>query len=102
MVFKITSTVLCAALLSGTVVAADNYISFDVPGAATTGAQGINADGAVVGFYVDSGGNQHGFLLSGGTFTTIDYPGALSTVARGINAQGDIVGVHIDTAGLPG
>ena len=102
MVSKFTWAVLCSALLSGTVVAADQYVSFDVPGAATTGAQGISADGVVVGFYVDSGGKQHGFQLSGGTFTTIDYPGALSTGARGVNAQGDIVGVHVDTAGLPG
>jgi uncharacterized membrane protein len=56
----------------------------------------------VVGQYIDSAGNKHGFLLSGGTFTTIDFPGALGTVARGINSQGDIVGFHIDTAGLAG
>jgi probable HAF family extracellular repeat protein len=101
MVPKITCMI-CIAVLCGTAAAADNYISFDVPGATSTGAQGINADGAVVGFYVDSGSKQHGFLLSGGNFTTLDYPGALSTGARGINAQGDIVGVHVDMAGLPG
>lgn len=93
-----------ATLLVGTALAQPQatYISFDVPGATTTGAQGINAADAVVGFYVDSAGKQHGFLLSGGTFTTIDYPGALSTGARGINNQGDIVGVHVDATGLPG
>ena len=96
--------VLSAALALGTAAAQtqSTYISFDVPGATTTGAQGINADGAVVGFFVDSAGKQHGFTLSGGSFTTLDYPDALSTGARGINSQGDIVGVHVDTAGLPG
>ena len=80
----------------------DTFVPFDVPGATTTAAQGINADGAVVGAFVDSAGKQHGFLLAGGSFTTIDYPGALLTGARGINSQGDIIGVHVDTAGLPG
>jgi len=78
------------------------FTSFDVPGATSTTAWGINADGAVVGAYVDSAGKQHGFLLSAGDFTTIDYPGALSTSARAINAQGDIAGNHVDVTGLPG
>src|SRR5437868_4491017 len=79
------------------------FTSFDVPGATSTTPWGINADGAVVGIYVDSAaGKEHGFLLSGGTFTTIDYPSALATRLRGLNAQGDIVGFHIDTQGLPG
>jgi len=103
---NIASIVFWAATLSfGTALAAQRpstFTSFDFPGATTTGAQGINGDGAVVGFYVDSGGKQHGFLLSAGTFTTLDYPGALSTGARGINSQGDIVGVHTDATGLPG
>ncbi|MBZ5623678.1 MAG: hypothetical protein LAQ69_34000 [Acidobacteriia bacterium] len=78
------------------------YISFDVPGAALTSVQGINAEGAVVGFYTDTNGKQHGFLLSGGSVTTIDYSGALATIARGINSHGDIVGTHVDAANLPG
>jgi hypothetical protein len=32
----------------------------------------------------DTGGYDHGFLLSGGIFTAIDYPGAISTPAFGI------------------
>jgi probable HAF family extracellular repeat protein len=86
----------------GTAVAAETYISFDFPGSTATNADGINADGAVVGWYMDSTGKQHGYLLSAGNFTTIDYPGALSVIARGINDQGDIVGTHIDATGLPG
>jgi len=93
------------AVSAGIVLAAQRpstFTSLDVPGATTTVAQGINADGAVVGAYVDSAGRQHGFLLRGGTFTTIDYPGALTTGVRGINSQGDMVGVHVDATGLPG
>jgi hypothetical protein len=53
-----------------------------------------------VGTYVDSGGNGHGFLLSGGTLTNIDVPGALpgSTSPNGINPEGDIMGSHRDSA----
>src|SRR5262245_47230273 len=88
-------TILLATVLSfGTLKAADTFIPFDYPGATSTGASGMNADGVVVGAYVDKAGKQHGFLLSGGTFTTIDYPGAIGTAALGINSQGDIVGQY--------
>jgi uncharacterized membrane protein len=99
------STILCAAALSfgtATRARAQNFISFDVPGATSTNPMGINADGAIVGNFVDSAGANHGFLLSGGTFTTLDYPGAVATAAKGINSQGDIVGTHTDnTSGSP-
>lgn len=88
-------TILLATVLSfGTLKAADTFISFDYPGAKSSRASGLNADGAVVGGYVDSAGKQHGFLLAGGSFTTIDYPGAVGTAALGINSQGDIVGQY--------
>lgn len=107
MTHKIVRTVLSigASLLAATFASAQaqrTYISFDVPGAAVTLPQGINADGAVVGAYTDTNGKQHGFLLSGGSVTTIDYSGALATIARGINSHGDIVGTHVDAANLPG
>ena len=72
-------TVLATALSLGTLKSADTFISFDPPGATSTRASGINADGAVVGQYVDGAGKQHGFLVIGGSFTTIDYPGAVAT-----------------------
>lgn len=107
MTHKIVRTVLSigASLLSATFVQAQGqrtYVSFDVPGAAVTVLQGINSEGAIVGYYNDANGKQHGFLLSGGSVTTIDYSGALATIARGINSHGDIVGTHVDAAGLPG
>jgi uncharacterized membrane protein len=101
-------TILSAAVLSfGTLRAADTFIRFDYPRAASTRASGINTDGAVVGSYVDSAGKQHGFLLSSGSFTAIDYPGAVGTAALGINSQGDIVGQYTadasgDTAAIHG
>jgi uncharacterized membrane protein len=99
---RFTSWTILPALLLPVASGADRYISFDVPGATTTAAQGVNDHGAVVGAYVDASGKQHGFLLDGGNYTTIDYSGAISTGARGINNNGDIVGVHIDAMGLPG
>jgi uncharacterized membrane protein len=89
------------------------YVSFDVAcaaGAATcpaglapgavakqTGARGINPRGDIVGFYVDTAGVQHGFLLKDGEFTTIDFPlaGVRASIANGINAQGEIVGQYV-------
>jgi hypothetical protein len=51
----------------------------------------------MVGFYVDTAGKQHGFLLSDGVYTTIDFPlaGVRATIANGINAQGEIVGQYV-------
>jgi probable HAF family extracellular repeat protein len=62
-----------------------------------TRAQGINDQGQIVGFYVDSSGATHGFLYSGGAYTTLDDPlGTGGTFAQGINDQGQIVGSYID------
>lgn len=69
------------------------YQPVDITGATLTNAQGLNARGDVVGFYVRNAAT-HGFLLSDGVVTTIDYPGAAYTDARGINASGDIVGAY--------
>jgi probable HAF family extracellular repeat protein len=66
----------------------------DFPGAVLTNAQGINAQGEIVGFYTDAAGRVHGFLQSGGQFRSIDFPGAQSTQARGIGPAGDIVGSY--------
>jgi len=38
------------------------FTSFDYPGAVWTGASGINALGIIVGIFVDSSGNTHGFI----------------------------------------
>jgi uncharacterized membrane protein len=78
------------------------FVSFDFPGAKSTSALGISAERAMVGGYVDSSGNQHGFLWSRGHFVPVDYPGSVSTWAYGINSAGDIVGYHIGRLGLPG
>ena len=71
-----------------------SYETFDVPGATTTIAWGINARGDVVGTYGDAARRFHGFVRQKGGFTTIDYPGAIRTELRGIGPAGDIVGAY--------
>jgi probable HAF family extracellular repeat protein len=68
------------------------FTTIDRPGAAFTEPVGINSAGQIVGYYSDTAGRVHGFLLSQGTFSTIDPPGAASTQAIGINSAGEIVG----------
>src|ERR1700730_2389599 len=86
---------------------ADQFKTIDVPAAfgSQTQPYGINPQGDIVGYYSDSSGNTHGFLLSRGKFTTIDVPGAgapLYTEPYGINPQGDIVGYYSDSSGVHG
>lgn len=87
----------CAGLLclvAATGVGAQSLVvtTIDFPGAVLTNAQGINAQGEIVGFYNDAAGRAHGFVQSGGHFRSIDFPGAQLTRARGIGPAGDIVG----------
>jgi probable HAF family extracellular repeat protein len=74
----------------------------DVPGpsdAMASNATGINDAGAIVGFYTDSSGLTHGFLLTGDGYTTLDVPGASATSATGINDKGAIVVFWLDSKG---
>ncbi|MBI3049458.1 MAG: hypothetical protein HYY76_14220 [Acidobacteria bacterium] len=77
-------------------------VPIEVPGARSTAARAITADGRIVGQFTDANGRTHGFLLAEGGFTTIDVPvaGARSTTANGINARGDIVGAWVDSGGV--
>ena len=66
-----------------------------------TAVNGINADGDIVGSYIDGANRQHGFVMKNGQYTTLDVPGSfggvsgtLPTVANGINPSGDIVGTY--------
>jgi probable HAF family extracellular repeat protein len=81
---------------------AGTFTSIDVPGAAFTGANGINDAGLIVGGFEDHTGRDHGFLKSGSSFTSIDVPGADFTEASGINDAGLIVGDFRDSRGHHG
>jgi len=63
-------------------------------------AVGLNNAGTVAGFYVDSSGVFHGYLLSGSTLTTLNFPGSMDTQAFGINNLGQVVGDYVDGSGV--
>jgi probable HAF family extracellular repeat protein len=68
--------------------------------AAVGGAQatGINNSSDVVGFFIDKGMVNHGWLLEQGNFTVLDYPESTFTQALGINNKGVVVGTFIDSS----
>ena len=55
-------------------------------------ATGINKAGVVVGWYNDSSGLDHGFVLDAGVFSTVDNPAGPNTQIWGINKAGKLVG----------
>ena len=59
-------------------------------GATSSGAEGINDQGWIAGWYTDSNDVMHGFLLQGTTYTTLDPPHTTATGAYGINNNGDV------------
>jgi probable HAF family extracellular repeat protein len=60
-----------------------------------TSVQGINKWNTIVGWYLDSAENSHGFKRSSnGSFVTLDYPSPGATELAGINDSGMIVGSH--------
>ena len=80
------------------------FSNVDYPGAAWSVAQGINDSGQIVGYYSDTSGVRHGFLLSGGAYTSIDCPSpyTVSSSAFGINNLGQIVGTCSAPGGVNG
>ena len=81
------------------------YYTFARAKAKATYALGINSADQIVGYYVDSGGTNHGFILtnpkSGGKWQVIDEPNAAhGTVVTGINDDGTICGYYFDATGV--
>jgi probable HAF family extracellular repeat protein len=76
----------------GFVYASGKFTAIIYPKATGTQANGINDKGDVVGLYLDSSGNSHGFLYTHATkkYAAINVKGAAETVAYGINNLGDI------------
>src|SRR5271165_6297949 len=77
------------------------YLDGFLPAGTTNNqAVGLNNAGLVVGFYTDSMGVPHGYLLNGSSLTTLNYPGSMNTSAFGINNNGLIVGIYTDSGGV--
>lgn len=87
------------AAAADTTAATFHFEEIIVPGSLFTTATGINNSGAIVGYYVDTRGITHGFLLSGSTVTTIDDPNGTATLCKGINSSGAIVGEYTQSNG---
>jgi hypothetical protein len=96
----------------GFVRARDGAITtFDAPGAGTGSQQGtlvtsteagINREGAIIGWYIDSDNVYHGYLRSpdGSTFTTIDGPDAAYTILAGLTPAGAVAGYFGDASNV--
>jgi hypothetical protein len=108
LVLAVVVTVLMAAIPASLPVRAASgggsyvFTTLDFPKASKTWAMANNADGDIVGYYLDT--QYHGFLLRRGTLTTLDYPGADTawTQANAINAAGDIAGSYSLKSGPAG
>jgi uncharacterized membrane protein len=92
-----TLAVLLAPLV---VLGQSTFTPVDYPGATRTIAQGINAKGDVVGWYIDTAGKFHGFVRDKGGFAPIDFPEATRTDAWAINPAGEITGSYNDSTGI--
>lgn len=86
----------CSTQCQGYMLFHGAYATISFPGSSFTFAGGANAEGHVVGIYVDASGAGHGFLFNG-AYTSFDYPGAIFTEATGINPGGVIVGLFTDS-----
>ena len=67
-----------------------------MPGATSTSAFGINDSGEIAGFFSDSTGQSHGFILSSGLFHVVDVAGAKGTLVTRLKNDGAIAGVYGD------
>jgi hypothetical protein len=65
------------------------------------GAESVNDLGQIVGEYLDSSGDFHGYERAGGKFSQINVPfaGATGTFPFGINNSGEVVGGWNDSDG---
>ncbi len=69
------------------------------PNSAQTQVVGINDQGKTVGFYIDAGGNTHGFEKDH-DFASVDLPGTTFNQLLGINNRNQEAGYYQDGAGL--
>jgi probable HAF family extracellular repeat protein len=76
--------------------AGDIDLGFDTE---RTSPRAINGDGAVAGWFIDTNGLQHGFLLSNGSAQVIDLDDSGTTVLEGLNNHECIVGQTTDSTG---
>lgn len=97
---------MCLPILVSAQAPEHELIEFDAPGAGQGPGQGttpvtIAADGAVAGWYLDSGSVSHGFVRNAdGTFAAFDPVGSAGTNPEGINQTHVVVGEYTDAGGV--
>jgi hypothetical protein len=100
-VFSLPSTLLAQTF---------TYAPINVPGAVSTQARGINANGEIVGFYETSTActdvvlavpncPTHGYKYVNGSFIKLKVPNSVSTAVMGVNDLGDLVGFYTKADG---
>jgi hypothetical protein len=97
--------VLLCAIIAVPAAAQDLTATFtpvNVPGAVQTWPGGINNAGTMVGYYLDSSGAYHGYILEGTNLTTLDDPNGTNTEAFGLNLNGaiQVVGSYVNESGV--
>jgi hypothetical protein len=85
--------VIAGAVLPAQAAAEFVFNRFDVPGAQSTVASGVNDSAVIVGSYLDNSGRFHGFIKTAGAFSTIDFPSAAFTSLTAINNSGTVAGI---------
>jgi RHS repeat-associated protein len=86
-------------LLTSVSVAQYSFTTIDYPAAVSTQITGMNNNGDVTGWYTDTGGSSHCFILSNGIFSSFDVAGSC-LAPFGINDSRQVSGTYTDAAGL--
>jgi hypothetical protein len=75
-----------------------SYLYINIPNATFVQPNAINNAGLVVGWYLDSSYNFHGFIWQKGTIQYVDHPGVPQTSLAGVNNLGQIIGEYLDAS----
>ena len=75
------------------------FVNLVPSGSTTSAAFGVNDRSHVVGEYVDSQGNGHGYYWDGTQYQTLDDPNGTNSAALGINNAGAITLYWFDSSG---
>jgi hypothetical protein len=88
-------------LLSAAIASAQHLRTVDYPGAKTTVLNAINSQGDIAGYYLDSGGVEHGFFTRNHTFHEVVIANS-GAYPWGIADNYDVVGYYFYYRGFTG
>ena len=78
----------------------NNFTPENFPSSVQTQVTGINNSGNTSGFYIDSGGTNHGFININGNFSTVDFSGTTFNQVLGLNNTGQAAGYFQSSSGF--